>query len=120
MKDFNDDEWKPVELKEKEMSSKEIIHYLVKYYNAKKLRDKKFNRTNRLIKDEQVAKGLQVIKKKLEILEILKEVIKNNVFDVAMLDDRPNGKTLLSCEDFGITLKTEDYYKILRGLNDDK
>ena len=58
------------------------------------------------------------IKKDLEVLEILKEVIKNNVFDVAMLDDRPNGETLLSCEDFGITLKTEDYYKIREWLDE--
>lgn len=55
----------------------------------------------------------------LEVLETLKETIKNNVFDVAMLDARPNGETLLSCEDFGITLKTEDYYKIIRWLNND-
>lgn len=61
---------------------------------------------------------VELIKKDLEILEILKETIKNNVFDVAMLDDRPNGETLLSCDDFGITLKTEDYYKIVGWKND--
>jgi len=60
------------------------------------------------------------LEKDLEILEILKKVIKNNCFDVAMLDARPNEKTILSCEDYGITLKTEDYYKIVRWLNNDR
>lgn len=60
------------------------------------------------------------IQKQDEILEILKETIKNNAFDVGMLDDRPNGKTWLSCEDFGITLKTEDYKKIKEWLDDGK
>ena len=36
-----------------------------------------------------------------------------------MLDDRPNGETWLSCEDFGITLKTENYYKIMEWLNNE-
>lgn len=67
-----------------------------------------------------IDEALDIIEKDLEVLEILKETIKNNVFEVAMLDRSPNGETLLSCDDFGIKLKTEDYYKIRGWLNNDK
>ena len=98
------------------MTSKEALNSIADKYAIKE-----YDKDGNLIKwAGTIDKEYLTIMKEIEILEILKEVIKNNVFDVAMLDDRPNGETLLSCEDFGITLKTEDYYKILRGLNNDK
>lgn len=71
------------------------------------------NKTRRTSNISLTLKQAKEIIKDLEMVEILKETIKNNVFDVAMLDDRPNGETLLSCDDFGIKLKTEDYWKIV-------
>lgn len=56
------------------MESKETIKYLIKYYNAKRLRDKKFGRIEKLKKDEQITEALQNLKKDVEQLEEIKEI----------------------------------------------
>ena len=62
---------------------------------------------------------VEVFVEELEVLDILKETIKNNCFDVDMVDNKLNGETWLSCEDYGITLKTEDYHKIKEWLENE-
>ena len=109
------------------MASKEYVYELTLDEALQKLDITLYDRNCdiRVIKARQqlidvIRKETKKLKQDSEILDILKETIKSNMFDVEMLEDRENGDTVLSCEDYGITLKTEEYYKIKGWVNNGK
>ena len=77
------------------MTDKQTINYLLRLMNIKKSRDTKLFRIERMEKDNDVNKGLQQIKRKIILFDILEKHPQCSLIDLEnMILDNELGKSI--------------------------
>lgn len=98
------------------MENKETINKIIRYYMAKRLRDIKLNRVERINKDSEIIKNLQAIRKELEEAQKLKNeklVLKRlecpQCHKDMVIDDSDSEYCFLSNETYALSHMTNWY-----------
>jgi hypothetical protein len=74
--DYNYRNWTPFKFLEEPMTDMQTVNYLIKCYNIKKLNNRNRGRNTQADRNDLVMKGLQKVKKNLQVLEMFKTIAK--------------------------------------------